>query len=549
VGPTLRAWGGPAASGKAAEGGVRIEADGGPDANSVGGPAASGKAAEGGVRIEADGGPDAKSVGGPAASGKAAEGGVRIEADGGPDANVRSYMFITKKHISRRSVLCGFGVSLTLPFMESMLPAMTQTGKSAAGKTPVRVVCAEMVHGAAGSTKYGVEKNMWSPAQAGTEFDLAPTSLIPLEPYKDYLTIVSNTDMHPAEAYEPPEIGGDHFRSSSVFLTQAHPKQTQSSDVLAGTSFDQVYAQKFGQETPIPSLQLCIESAEGSGGCDYNYSCVYLDTISWESPTKPLTMIRDPRMVFDQMFGVGTSAEQRAMRRKADRSILDWVSGQMASLKSELGPADRARFEDYTESIREIERRIARIEQQNAGGEARELPLAPIGVPDNWTEHVKLMFDLQTVAFAGNITRVAAIKLSRDVSGRTFPESGVTSGFHTMSHHGENPQRLAQYAQINKYHVSMIAYLAEKLKKINDGDGSLLDHSVIVYGSPMGDSNLHNHKRVPMFVMGHAGGQLKGHRHVLADDGTPAANIYLTLLRRLGIPVESFGNSTGELEL
>ncbi len=260
-------------------------------------------------------------------------------------------------------------------------------------------------------------------------------------------------------------------------------------------------------------------------------------------------MVRDPRMVFDQLFGVGTSAEQRALRRKADRSILDWISTEMTSLKSTLGPADRMRFDDYTESIREIERRITRIEQQNLNGEVRELPLAPIGVPDNWTEHVKLMFDLQVIAFTANITRVSAIKMSRDVSGRTFPESGVTAGFHSASHHGENPQRLAQYSQINKYHISTLAYLVEKLKKTEDGDGSLLDHSLIVYGSPMGDSNLHNHKRVPMILVGHAGGRLKGHQHVMAADGTPAANMYLTLLHRLGINDESFGDSTGELGL
>ena len=458
-------------------------------------------------------------------------------------------MFITKKHISRRTVLRGIGATLALPFMDSMLPAATQAKKSEAGKPPVRLVCAEMVHGAAGSTKYGIEKNMWAPAREGREFDLTPSSLLPLDPWKNYLTIVSNTDMRPAEAYDPPETGGDHFRSSAVFLTQAHPKQTQSSDVRAGTSFDQLYAQKFGQETPVPSLQLAIESAEGSGGCDYNYSCWYVDAISWETPTKPLTMIRDPRMVFDQLFGVGTSAEQRAMRRKADRSILDFVSSEIASLKSTLGPADRTRFDDYTENIREIERRITRIEQQNASGEVRDLPLAPIGVPSNWAEHVKLMFDLQTVAFAANITRVSAIKMSRDVSGRTFPESGVTAGFHSASHHGENPQRVAQYSQINKYHVATLAYLVEKLKKTNDGDGSLLDHSLIVYGSPMGDSNLHNHKRVPMVLIGHANGVLKGGLHVKAEDGTPAANMYLTLLHRLGVAVETFGDSTGELEL
>src|SRR5262252_5757912 len=275
-------------------------------------------------------------------------------------------MFITKKHISRRTVLRGAGATLALPLLESMIPAMPSGGAQAqTAKPKTRLACLEMVHGSAGSTKYGIEKNMWAPAQSGQDFDLSPSSLLPLDSYKDQVTIVSNMDMRPAEAYEPPEIGGDHFRSSSVFLTQAHPKQTQSSDVRAGTSFDQLYAQKFGQDTPIPSLQLAIESAEGSGGCDYNYSCVYLDTISWEAPTKPLTMVRDPRMVFDQLFGIGTSAEQRAARRKADRSILDWVSNEMTSMKKTLGTTDRARFDDYTESIREIERRITRIEQQN----------------------------------------------------------------------------------------------------------------------------------------------------------------------------------------
>jgi len=254
-------------------------------------------------------------------------------------------------------------------------------------------------------------------------------------------------------------------------------------------------------------------------------------------------------MVFDQLFGVGTSAEQRAARRQADRSILDWISSEMASLKTTLGSADRARFDEYTENIREIERRITRIEQQNQSGEVRDLPLAPIGVPDNWAEHVKLMFDLQTIAFVGNITRVSAIKLSRDVSGRTFPECGVSAGFHSASHHGDNPQRLVQYATINKYHVSTLAYLVEKLKQTNDGEGSLLDHSLIVYGSPMGNSNLHNHKRVPMILLGRAGGRLKGRNHVMAPDGTPSANMYLTLLHRLGVGVDSFGDSTGELEL
>src|SRR3954470_3919336 len=224
-------------------------------------------------------------------------------------------MFITKRHLSRRTMLRGMGVTLALPFMESMLPAMTQAAKTEAGKTPVRLVCAEMVHGAAGSTKYGMDRNMWSPAQNGHDFDLTPTSLLPMDPYKDYLTVVSNTDMHPAEAYEPPEIGGDHFRSSSVFLTQSHPKQTQGSDVQAGTSFDQLYAQKYGQETPIPSMQLSIENVDQAGGCEYGYSCTYTDTISWAAPNQPLPMIRDPRAVFDQLFGAGSTPAEREMRR------------------------------------------------------------------------------------------------------------------------------------------------------------------------------------------------------------------------------------------
>jgi hypothetical protein len=260
-------------------------------------------------------------------------------------------------------------------------------------------------------------------------------------------------------------------------------------------------------------------------------------------------MVRDPRMVFDQLFGIGSSPEQRSLRRKADRSILDWVSTEMTTLKSTLGPADRARFDDYTENIREIERRIARIEEQNASGAVRDLPMAPIGVPDNWAEHVKLMFDLTTIAFTAHITNISAIKMSRDVSGRAFPECGVTAGFHSASHHGSNGPRLVQFATINKFHVSTLAYLVEKLKKTNDGDGSLLDHSLIVYGSPMGDSNLHNHKRVPMILLGRAGGRLKGGNHVLAEDGTPAANMYLTLLHRLGVTDEAFGDSTGEMEL
>ena len=461
-------------------------------------------------------------------------------------------MFITKKRISRRAMLRGMGATVALPFLESMAPAMPSSRQeaAAAAERPIRLACVEMVHGSAGSTRWGATQNMWSPAEAGRDFDLAPSSLQPLEPWKDYLTIVSNTDMKGAEAWIVKEIGGDHFRSAAVFLTQSHPKQTQSSDIHAGTSVDQLYAQRSGQDTPLPSIQLNIENIDNAGGCDYGYSCAYTNSISWASPSTPLPMVRDPRMVFDQLFGVGGTPEERAERRVMDRSILDWVSHTVADLKTKLGPADRYRLDQHLENVREIERRIARIEEKNASGELRELESAPIGVPDSWDEHVKLMIDLQVLAFASDTTRVSALKLSRDVSGRTFPESGVDTGFHRASHHGEREERITQFSEINKYHVSTMAYFADKLKNTPDGEATLLDNIVILYGSPMGDSNLHNHKRVPLFLLGHAGGRVKGGQHFIMPDATPSANLHLSVLHRLGFgELEQFGDSTGEIDI
>jgi len=331
-------------------------------------------------------------------------------------------MFITKKHISRRAVLRGMGVTMALPMLEAMVPARTVFAKTAAGK--VRLAAIEMVHGSAGATKFGLQKNLWSPAAVGKAFDLSPSSLAPLEPFRDYLTIVSNTDVRNAEAFELPEIGGDHFRSSAVFLTQAHPLQTQGSGVRAGISLDQIYAQKFGQETPIPSMQLCIEAVDQAGGCSYGYSCVYTDTISWAGPNAPLPMIRDPRLAFDQLFGVGATPEERAIRRAEDKSILDLISSQLSRLNQEIGAADRTRLANYLDEVREIERRIQKVEAYNKSGEVRELPTSPVGVPDSFDDHVKLMFDLQAVAFASDTTRVFSFKMGRDASSRVYPESG-----------------------------------------------------------------------------------------------------------------------------
>ena len=460
-------------------------------------------------------------------------------------------MYITNKHLSRRTVLRGMSATVALPFLEAMLPARASwaTGAAAADRK-VRLVAIEMVHGTAGSTAFGIRKNLWAPEAVGRLFDLGPSVLSPLEPFREYVTIVSNTDVRNAEAFTAPEIGGDHFRSSAVFLTQTHPKQTQGSDLHAGVSLDQIFAKKHGQDTPIPSMQLCIENVDQAGGCSYGYSCAYTDSISWASPSQPLPMVRDPRVVFDQLFGVGATPAERKDRRAEDRSILDWLGSSIGRLKKDLGAADRARLSDYLEDVREIERRIQKVEAYNSAGEQRELPGAPIGVPDSFSDHVKLMFDLQALAFASDITRVFAFKLGRDASNRVYPDSGFKGAFHSASHHQEKEDKILEFAKINKYHVSLIPYFLEKLKNTPDGDGNLLDNSLVLYGSPMGDSNIHNHKRVPLFLAGHAGGTIKGNLHVKAADGTPIANAMLTVAHKLGLEeMASFGDSTGELDL
>src|SRR2546428_563953 len=359
-------------------------------------------------------------------------------------------MFLTQKQLSRRALLKGMGVTMALPFLEAMVPVGRAAAATAAGRK-LRLVCVEMVHGAAGSAAIGIKKNLWAPAGVGKEVDLSATSLKSLEPFRDYLTIVSNCDVRNAEAFTAPEIGGDHFRSTAVVLTQMHPNHTQGSDV--------------------------------------------------------------------------------------------------ARLQRELGAADRGRLGDYMENVREIERRIQQVEAFNRSGEPRELPGAPIGVPDSFSEHAKLMFDLQALAFASDITRVFAFKMGRDASNRTYPESGYNGAFHSTSHHGEREERIMDFSKINTYHVSMIPYFLEKLKNTPDGDSNLLENTMLVYGSPMGDSNLHNHKRVPFFVAGHAGGALKGGLHPRAPDRTPLPNAMLALVHGLGIAMPQFVDTTAALDL
>ena len=458
--------------------------------------------------------------------------------------------FITGKHMPRRTFVRGMGATVALPFLEAMIPAGRIWSRANEDALPTRLVAIEMVHGAAGCNEWGATQNLWSPEEVGRDFDLAPTSLSSLEPFRDYLTIISNTDVRMAEAFQPYEIGGDHFRSSAVFLTQSHPKQTEGSDVYVGTSLDQLYAQRFGQDTPIPSMQLCIENINQSGGCAYGYTCVYTDSISWASPTEPLPVIRDPRVAFDQLFGAGGTVEERALRRRTNKSILDWITGRVAQLRRELGPNDIQRLDRYLDNVREIERRIQRIEAQNTSGESRDLPEAPAGVPDSFEEHTRLMFDLQALAFSSDVTRVFSLKMGRDSSARVFAESGTDRPFHPASHHGGREEAILDFAKINRYHVSMLPYFLEKLQRIQEGDTHLLDKTMIIYGSPMADGNLHNHRRAPLFVAGGANGRLEGGLHLKTPDGTPMANAMLSLAHALGMDdMADFGDSTGELSL
>src|SRR5689334_21240408 len=420
---------------------------------------------------------------------------------------------LTGKAMPRRTFLRGLGAVVALPYLDAMVPAMGALTKRSILSAPgekTRFVAIESVHGAAGSNVWGASKNLWAPAATGKDFVLNPDgALIPLEPYRKHLTIVSNTDTRMAEAFDAPEIGGDHFRSSAVFLTQSHPKQTQGSDLYVGTSLDQLVARRIGQGTAIPSMQLCIENLDQAGGCYYNYACAYTDTISWASPSEPLPMIRNPRVAFDLLFGAGNDNSDRMSRRNANKSILDWIVGETKTMQRQLSAADKVRLDKYLEDIRELERRIQAVEKRNSSGEARELPDAPIGVPDSFAEHMRLMFDFQVLAFQSDMTRVFSFKTGRDASSRAYPESGTNKGFHPASHHGGREANILDFNMINRYHVSMLPYFMQRLKETQEGDSNLLEKTIIVYGSPMADGNIHNHRRCPLLLLGHGNGMVE----------------------------------------
>ena len=459
--------------------------------------------------------------------------------------------FITGKHLSRRTFLRGMGATVALPMLDAMVPAGRALRALAPDTDVTRLVCIEESMGAAGSSPWGAAQHLFAPAKTGRDFEiLANSQLAPLEPWRDYLTIVSNTDCRMAEPYRAEEIGGDHDRSTAVFLTQAHPKQTQGSDLFLGTSLDQIHARRFGGDTALPSLELCIEGIDRGGGCAYNYHCAYTTTLSWAAPDQPLPPIREPRVVFERLFGAGDSPADRALRRDTNRSVLDWIVTEVARLKNTLGPTDRLAMDEYLEHIREIERRIELVENRNTSGEPREMPDAPSGVPDAFEEHMRMMFDLQVLALQADVTRVITFKTGFDQSNRTFPQSGVTRSFHGVSHHGNNTADILDFNTINRHRLNQVTYFLDRLKNTVVGESSLLDQTAVVWGSPMGDPNLHNHRNCPLLIMGKANGALEGGLHLRAPDGTPMANAFVSLMQGIGHnDMRSFGDSTGEFPL
>jgi hypothetical protein len=456
--------------------------------------------------------------------------------------------FITGKHLSRRTFLRGAGASVALPFMDAMVPAGRAWRDPAQSFT--RLICIEEDLGHAGGSAWGEAQHLFGPAQLGRDFDLASDNqLKPLEAYREYMTIVSNTDCRMAEPYRSEEIGGDHDRTTAVFLTQAHPKQTQGADLYLGKSLDQIHAERFGQDTALPSLEVTTERQNFGGGCGYNYHCAYKTSVSWKSAKEPLPGIREPRAVFEQLFGAGDSPAQRSARLRTKQSVLDWIVTELADLKRDLGVVDRQALDQYTTHIRELERRIQLVEAQNNSGEERQMPEAPSGVPDTWTQHVELMFDLQVLALQADLTRVSSFKYGAQSNG-TFPESGVNKAWHSASHHGNVPNAILEFNTINAYRIGRMTYFLEKMKSTMEGEASLLDKSVIMWGSAMGDPNLHNHRRCPLLLLGKGNGALEGNLHLRAPDGTPMANAFVSLMQSLGHDdFVRFGDSTGDFPL
>jgi hypothetical protein len=439
-------------------------------------------------------------------------------------------MIITKKALPRRTFLRGVGATVALPLLDAMVPSMTAIAKTAA--EPVRRLGFVYM-------PMGCDLPRWTPPGEGKLTELSP-ALQSLRPVVDDVTIISNLELK--NAYP-----GTHATSNAAFLSAAKAKWTESTDYYLGTTVDQIAAKQIGHQTLLPSLELSMDLIQMVGQCDNGYACVYQNNLSWSSPTSPLPAEAHPRIVFERLFGDGGSTADRraALRKRA--SLLDWVREDITRLQKELGPEDRTRVGQYLETVREVERRIQKAE---AGAADQALPDLdrPIGVPPLYADHARLMFDLQVLALQGDVTRVITFQLARETSNRTYTEIGVPDPHHPLTHHGNDPEKVARMAKINAFHVSLFAYFVEKMKATPEGNGSLLDHSLYLYGSGMGNPNIHDHVNLPIIVAGGGAGRVKGGRHIKYAEPTPLANLHLTLLERAGVRMDAFADSKGKVD-
>jgi len=439
-------------------------------------------------------------------------------------------MIITRKALPRRTFLRGMGATVALPLLDAMVPSMTALAQTAA--KPVRRLGFVYM-------PMGCDLPRWTPSGAGSVAELSPT-LQSLRPVANHLTVISNLELR--NAYP-----GTHATSNASFLSAATAKWTESTDYHLGTTVDQVAAQQIGHQTLLPSLELSMDLLQTVGQCDNGYACVYQNNLSWSSPTTPLPAEAHPRIVFERLFGEGGSAADRqaALRRRA--SLLDSLRDDITRLQRTLGPEDRSRVGQYLDTVREVERRIEKAENQTAEVGLPDLD-RPVGVPAAYADHARLMFDLQVLAMQADVTRVLTFQLARETSNRTYPEIGVPDPHHPLTHHGNAPDKVAKMAKINAFHVSLFAYYLEKLKATREGDGSLLDNSLILYGSGMGDPNVHDHVNLPILVAGNGAGTPNGARHIKYDKPTPLANLHLTLLERVGVRMDAFADSKGRVD-
>lgn len=441
-------------------------------------------------------------------------------------------MIVTRKALPRRTFLRGVGATLALPLLDAMIPAMTAQSRTPAD--PARLRRLGYVY-----MPMGCDITRWTPPGAG-ELDALSVTLEPLAPVRPFVSVITNLELQ--NAYP-----GTHATSNAAFLSAAKAKLTESTDYYLGTTADQIAAQHIGQETQLPSLELCMDLLQVVGQCDNGYACVYQNCLSWSSPTTPLPAEAHPRIVFERLFGEGGSVTERRAALKRRASLLDSVTDELLRLQQQLGPADRTRVNQYLDTVREVERRI-----QKAEADAAENPLPdlerPVGVPAAYADHARLMFDLQLLALQGDITRVITFQLARETSTRSYPEIGVLDPHHPLTHHGNDPEKIAKMARINRFHVSLFAEFLEKLRATPEADGSLLDHSLYLYGSGMGNPNVHDHTNLPILVAGGAAGRMRGGRHIRYAQPTPLANLHLTLLDRVGAQLDAFADSQGQVD-